>query len=103
MDQAAESLVLDQLLSRLRGYLHELCERYGVSTRGVFGSYVRGEQRAGSDLDLLVEFERVPTLLEFVDLQYHLSDLLGIKVDLVMKKTLKPTIGRHILEEVVPV
>jgi predicted nucleotidyltransferase len=50
-----------------------------------------------------VEFERVPTLLEFVDLQYHLSDLLGIKVDLVMKKTLKPTIGRHILAEVVPV
>jgi hypothetical protein len=103
MDQAAESLVLDQLLSRLRGYLPELCERYGVSTLGVFGSYVRGEQRAGSDLDLLVEFERVPTLLEFVDLQYHLSDLLGIKVDLVMEKTLKPTIGRHILEEVVPV
>ena len=103
MDQAAESLVLDQLLSRLRGYLPELGERYGVSTLGVFGSYVRGEQRAGSDLDLLVEFERVPTLLEFVDLQYHLSDLLGIKVDLVMKKTLKPTIGRHILEEVVPV
>jgi len=103
MDQAAESLVLDQLLSRLRGYLPELGERYGVSALGVFGSYVRGEQRTGSDLDLLVEFERVPTLLEFVDLQYHLSDLLGIKVDLVMKKTLKPTIGRHILEEVVPV
>jgi predicted nucleotidyltransferase len=103
MDQTTKSLVLDQLLARLRGCLPELRERYGVDTLGVFGSYVRGEQRGGSDLDLLVEFERVPTLLEFVDLQYHLSDVLGIKVDLVMKKTLKPVIGRRILEEVVPV
>jgi predicted nucleotidyltransferase len=50
-----------------------------------------------------VEFERVPTLLEFVDLQYHLADLLGVKVDLVMRKTLKPTIGQRILEKVVSV
>jgi predicted nucleotidyltransferase len=41
-----------------------------VSTLGLFGSYVRGERRRGSDLDVLVEFDRIPTLLEFVDLQY---------------------------------
>ena len=64
---------------------------------------VREEQHAVSDLDVLVEYERTPTLLKFVDLQYHLSDVLGVKVDLVMKRALKPAIGRRILEHVVPV
>nr|WP_232215778.1 hypothetical protein [Archaeoglobus veneficus] len=50
---------------------------------------------------VLVEFEEVPTLLDFVELKYYLTDILGVNVDLVMKKTLKPRIGRRILEEVV--
>jgi predicted nucleotidyltransferase len=103
MSEAAQSTALNQLRERLRAHLPELRERYGVYTLGVFGSYVRGEQRGSSDLDVLVEFDRTPTLLEFVDLQYYLGDLLGVKVDLVMKKALKPAIGRYILEEVVPV
>lgn len=103
MGEATESSSLDHLLARLRAHLPELRERYGVRTLGVFGSYVREEQRGSSDLDVLVEFDRTPTLLEFVDLQYHLSDLLGVKVDLVMKRALKPAIGRRILAEVVPV
>ena len=52
---------------------------------------------------MLIEFEQAPTLLEFVHLKRHLSDLVGIPVDLVLKKTLKPNIGRYILAEVVPV
>lgn len=103
MSEAAQSTALNQLRERLRAHLPELREHYGVHTLGVFGSYVREEQRGSSDLDVLVEFDRTPTLLEFVDLQYHLSDLLGIKVDLVMKTALKPALGRYILEEVVPV
>jgi len=94
---------LEVLLNILRRHLPELRRRYGVWRLGVFGSYVRGEQKPGSDLDLLVEFDRVPTLLEFVRLQRHLSDVLGVKVDLVMKTALKPEIGRHILDEVVQV
>lgn len=98
------SLVSPEEIARiLRAHLPELGERYGVSSLGLFGSYVRGEQREHSDLDVLVEFDRTPTLFEFVDLQYHLSDLLGVKVDLVMKKTLKPALGRRILQEVMPV
>lgn len=103
MGKATESSNLDHLLAHLRAHLPELRERYGVRTLGVFGSYVREEQCGSSDLDVLVEFDRTPTLLEFVDLQYHLSDLLGVKVDLVMKRALKPAIGRRILAEVVPV
>jgi predicted nucleotidyltransferase len=66
-------------------------------------SSVRGEQRKRSDLDVLVEFDRVPSLFEFIRLERYLSQLLKIKVDLVMKSALKPAIGRHILEEAQPV
>jgi hypothetical protein len=54
-------------------------------------------------LDVLVEFDRVPSLFEFIRLERYLSELLKIKVDLVMKSALKPAIGRHILEEAQPV
>jgi len=101
--EATESPPLGQLLACMRENLPSLRERYGVRTLSVFGSYVRQEQKKCSDLDVLVEFDRTPTLLEFVDLQYHLRDLLGVKVDLVMKRALRPTLGRRILDELVPV
>jgi predicted nucleotidyltransferase len=87
----------------LQAHLPELRERYGVRKLSLFGSYLRGEQRKGSDLDVLVEFDRVPSLFEFIRLERYLSELLKIKVDLVMKSALKPAIGRHILEETQPV
>jgi predicted nucleotidyltransferase len=70
---------------------------------GVFGSYVRGEATAKSDLDILVEYDRPPSLFQFVRLQRDLSELLGVPVDLVMKSALRPAIGQVILSEVVPV
>ena len=87
----------------LREHLPDLKEGYGVQRLWLFGSYVRGEQRKRSDLDILVEFdERSLTLLQFVALQDYLSDLLSVKVDLVMKTALKPAIGKRILQEIVP-
>ncbi len=85
----------------LRQHLPEIRERYQVKSLGIFGSYIRGEQKKRSDLDLLVEFESYPSLFEFVHLQNELSKLVGIKVDLVTKSGLKPAIGRRILAEVV--
>jgi len=78
-----------------------LREKYKVTDIGLFGSYVRNEQNRDSDLDILVEFEDPLSLLEFISLENHLSDITGVKVDLVMKSALKPRIGKHILEEVV--
>jgi predicted nucleotidyltransferase len=86
----------------LRAHLPALRERYSITWLGIFGSYVRGDQKKKSDLDLLVEFERAPSLFKYVELEDYLSELVGIKVDLVMKKSLKPHIGRYILAEVVP-
>lgn len=94
---------MDRHISALRKHLPELQERYGVRSLGIFGSFVRGEQRKRSDVDILVEFDRAPTLFGFIDLRDYLTDLLGVKVDLVMKSALKPAIGRHILAEVVSV
>ena len=71
---------LDDVLRTLRVHLPELREHYGVRTLGVFGSYVRGEQRPRSDLDLLVEFDARPlTLIQVIALEQHLSDLLGVQ------------------------
>ncbi len=62
---------------------------------------MRGEQKGSSDVDVLVEFEDPVVLFEFMKLENYLSDLLGVKVDLVSKKALKPHIGERILEEVI--
>jgi predicted nucleotidyltransferase len=94
---------VDRFIEILRQHLPELRERYRVRSLGVFGSYVRGQQKKRSDLDLLVEFDEVPGLLGFIALQHYLSDLLGVKVDLVMKGALKPRVSEHVLREVVPV
>ncbi len=94
---------LSQLLTKLRHFLPELKEKYHVETLEVFGSYVRSEQRKTSDLDLLVTFSQLPGLLTFIELEKYLSDHLGIKVDLVMKDSLKPAIGERIVREAVPV
>jgi len=92
-----------QFLRTLNQQLPILTERFGVQTLGIFGSYVRQEQRAESDLDVLVTFMETPGLLKFMALENYLSDLLGVKVDLVMRDALKPNIGQRILQEVVSV
>jgi len=94
---------LDEIVQILRESMPDLAERYNVKRLGIFGSYVRGEADGESDLDILVEFERAPTLWEFIRLERGLGDKLGVKVDLVMKKTLKPGIGEAVLKEVVAV
>ena len=74
-----------------------------MRTLGIFGSYVRHENRIDSDLDLLVTFDRTPGLFRLIELENYLGDLLGVRVDLVLKDSLKPAIGRQILAEALPV
>ena len=93
-------LELTLILSKLRELLPVLSDRYNVQELGVFGSYVRYEEHDDSDLDILVTFSETPSLLKFIELENYLSDVFGVKVDLVMKDSLKPEIGKQILEEV---
>ena len=90
---------LADLIEILRQELPELKREYHVENLEVFGSYVRGEEREGSDLDLLVEFSEILGLFKFIKLENYLSDRLGVKVDLVMKDSLRPAIGKRILSE----
>jgi len=86
------------ILREKRAYL---AETYHVRSIGIFGSYRRGEEHEGSDVDILVEFSRAPGIFGFIRLERYLSELLGRKVDLVEKNALKPRIGRRVAEEVI--
>lgn len=92
---------IKQILEAQEEYL---ATNYGVAVIGVFGSYVRGEQHRDSDVDILIELERPPriSLIGLVELEGYLSDVLGIKVDVAIKKNLRRRIGERILSEVVP-
>lgn len=85
--------VLDHERSHLRAL--------GVKRIGLFGSFVRGEQHPGSDIDLLVEFEQGrKTFDTFMELCFFLEDVLQHRIELVTVESMSPYIGPHILKEV---
>lgn len=98
-----ENTTLSGIIKLLRQQLPDLNAQYQVRSLRMFGSYVRQTQTVDSDLDLLVTFDKAPSLLKFIALENRLTDMLGVKVDLVMKDTLKPRIGKHVMSEVVVV
>lgn len=96
---------LAEIKTRLQKQKPYLYEKYGVTEMGIFGSYVRGEQKSDSDIDILITLTDPPkiSLLDLVDLQYYLSDLLEMDVDIAVKGNLRKRIGQRILSEVQPV
>jgi len=92
---------LDEVIGQLRRMQPDLRRRYPIREMGVFGSYVRGEQTEGSDLDLVVDLGDGIGLIELAGLRQDLSDALGLRVDLVVKDALNRRIGRRILSEAV--
>lgn len=89
-----------ELQQKLSSHLEELSRDFTVSEIGIFGSYVRGEQKPESDLDILVNFSQPVGFITFMQLEERLQQLLGVKVDLVTRAALKPHIGARILKEV---
>jgi predicted nucleotidyltransferase len=79
----------------------EICRRYHVRELAVFGSASRGELRADSDIDLLVEFlpEAGVDLLQHFAAERELSELLGRKVDLVSKRALRSVLREQVLSQ----
>ena len=76
-------------------------KRYGVKRIGIFGSYIRNEQRENSDIDILVEFEKgKKTFDNYMELKFFLEDLFQCKVDLVSTGALKPDLKPYILGSV---
>jgi len=70
-----------------------------VAYAGVFGSVARGEDRPGSDVDILIKFEEPKSLLDIVRLERELSETLGREVDLVTEASLSPYIRDAVLED----
>ncbi|HBO97260.1 MAG TPA: nucleotidyltransferase [Candidatus Omnitrophica bacterium] len=92
---------LDKIKQVLKQNKSALKRQFKVKMLGVFGSYVRGKQKKNSDVDILVEFSQTPGLFDYVRTENRLSAILKKRVDLVMKGSLKPTIGKYIMREVV--
>jgi len=92
-------LKIETIKEIIEKHKQEISEKYHISEIGIFGSYTRGEQEADSDIDILVSFDKPIGFIKFMRLESYLSELLGKKVDLVTKDSLKPHIGSVILKE----
>ena len=92
-------LSLDGILSQLRAHEDQLRAR-GAVRIGIFGSYSRGEQHEGSDLDVLVELDE-RTLAHYMDLRFSLEDLLGLTIDLVQADRIRPELREQIQGELI--
>ena len=90
---------LDEIRKILEQQKDFLRDKYKVKEISIFGSFVRGEQKKTSDVDILVEFYETPDLLTFLELERFLEELLGIKVDLVRKPALRKEIREQVLQE----
>jgi len=89
-------------LALLRKHEPDIKKRFGVSKIGIFGSFVRGEERPDSDVDVLVTFRTgKKTFDNYMECKFYLEDLFGRKVDLVMKGSIKKRLKPYILGEVV--
>jgi len=92
---------LEEITQKIRAHKNRLREEFGVKSIGIFGSHVRGDATPDSDVDILVEFEEdFETFDNYMDLKFFLEDLLGKKVDLVMRDSVKEQLKERILSEV---
>lgn len=92
-----------EILRILTGLKVEAMQRFKAEIKGIFGSYVRGEQKAGSDLDVLVEFEEGANLLDLVGLAMLLEEKLNLKVDIVPESAIREELRDIVLSEKVAV
>ena len=94
---------LNEMKNKIKSVQNELNANFSVEEIGLFGSYVRGEENENSDLDILISLKENHNvgLIKFNSLKEFLSDLLNIKVDLVIKDGIKPALKNYILNEVI--
>jgi len=91
------------VLTRLKGSIKEIRQRFSVKALSIFGSIARDEARDNSDMDVLVVFAQKANFDGFMELKFYLEDLLGTGVDLVTDKALRPQVRRAIEQEMIHV
>ncbi len=87
--------------SRQEHIIKTVIQKVKPTLIGVFGSFARGEEHKGSDLDILIDFEKKVDLLELVGLEQELSELLGIKVDLITLRSVSPSLRSYIESDLI--
>ena len=92
-----------KIFSAKRKEIENYCKKNGISYLGLFGSYVRGDFRKDSDIDLLVRVKRNATLLDLVRMERELAKILGKKVDLLTKNSLSKYIREKVIKEAKPI
>jgi uncharacterized protein len=92
---------LEEIRSIINQHRNVLADKYGVAVVAVFGSYVRSEQKSESDIDLLAEILRPISLLELAGAEIYLSEILGTRVDLVPRRSVREELKKTILEEAI--
>ena len=90
-----------EISGQIQGIREDLHQRFHVKKIGIFGSYSREEQREGSDIDLIVEFDIPIGIMAFVHLRNLLEETLGMRVDLVTPDGLHPLIREQVMRDVV--
>ena len=94
----------EQVLRTLTDTKESICERFGVIDMAVFGSYVRDEQNKRSDIDIFVELKpEYKTFDNYMELKFFLSKIVGGKVDLVLKESIKEAFKFNIIKEAIHV
>lgn len=94
---------IDEIRTIIRQQQEVLAARYGVRVVGLFGSYGRKEQQRHSDVDLLAEILRPISLFDLVGAELYLSEVLGVKVDLVPKRSVREELRETIFNEAIAI
>jgi len=81
--------------------IKKVVSKFNPKLVGIFGSYSRNEQQRESDLDILVDFNDSVNLIELIGLEQELTELLGIKVDLVTLKSVNPSLNEYIQQDLI--
>jgi hypothetical protein len=94
-------MTVECILTTIRSLKDLIKQNYKAEIKGIFGSYVRGEQTSQSDVDVLVEFHTGADLFDFVGLSQFLEERLNCKVDVVPLSSLREEIKPYVLREAV--
>jgi predicted nucleotidyltransferase len=88
-----------EILNDLKSEIKSILINYGAERIAVFGSFARGEEKSSSDLDILVRFKDVKSLLELAHIEGEIKDKIGRKVDLITENSVSPFLKEKILKE----
>ncbi|MFZ2148311.1 MAG: nucleotidyltransferase family protein [Sedimentisphaerales bacterium] len=91
----------ENILTIIGGLKDQVRRNYKADIKGIFGSYVRGEQTGQSDIDVLVEFHHGADLFDFIGLSQFLEERLNCKVDVVPLSSLREEVKPYVLSEAV--